>query len=325
MATVKVWWLDNDALRFGGAEQLAEACASSSWCWVDVSEPDEESLGLVAERFGLHPLEVEDVMHKQHRPKLDLFPQRLHMVWLSPEPRASGAFELVELDVILGQGHLITAHAATVQAIDLQAAEGVESFRRGPDWVLHGIIDRMVDDVLPMVDRLGEQLDEIEEIVIAAPEPESLRKLHSLRRALVQVHRIIGPERDILRALARERGVIGEDAYRYFQDVGDHLARVDDAIETYRDVAASVMDIYLSAQSNRMNQIMKQLTVVATIFMPLTLISGIYGMNISVVDRGEGAGMWPPPFAWWSFWLVLAGMSAIGLGMVWYFRRKEWW
>ena len=82
MATVRVWWLDNDSLRFGGTEQLAEACASGSWCWVDVSEPDEASLNMVAERFGLHPLEVEDVLHKQHRPKLDLFPQRLHVMWV---------------------------------------------------------------------------------------------------------------------------------------------------------------------------------------------------------------------------------------------------
>ena len=108
-----------------------------------------------------------------------------------------------------------------------------------------------------------------------------------MRRQLVQLHRIVAPERDTLRGLARERNFVSEEAYRYFQDVADHLARVEDSIETYRDVGAAAMDIYLSAQNNRMNEIMKQLTVVATIFMPLTLISGIYGMNVI-------KGMWPP-------------------------------
>lgn len=325
MALIKVWWLESGQLKSGDATSLEHACATGPWCWVDVTDPDEQGLRLVGDRFGLHPLEVEDVLHKQHRPKLDLFPDRLHMVWIAPQQRPGGRFDFAELDVVIGRGHLITAHFGTMPAIDLETSDGIESFSRGPDWVLHGIIDRLVDDVLPVVDHLGEQLDDIEEVVIVDPQPESLRQLHALRRGLVEVHRVVAPERDVLRALARERSVISEDAYRYFQDVGDHLARVDDAIETYRDVAASVMDIYLSAQSNRMNQIMKQLTVVATIFMPLTLISGIYGMNVSVLDRGEGVGMWPPPAAAWSFWLVISLMLAIGLAMVWYFRRKEWW
>jgi magnesium transporter len=324
VAVVRVSWLEDGQVMSGDMAALDAACASGSWCWVDVTEPDEQTLGLVGQRFGLHPLEVEDILHKQHRPKLDLFPDRLHMVWIAPQLRDGGAIEFAELDVVIGPGHLITAHLGTIQAIDLEVSDGVESFQRGPDWILHGIIDRIVDDVLPVVDRLGERLDGIEEVVIVDPRPESLQQLHELRRGLVEVHRVVAPERDVLRALARERSVISEDAYRYFLDVGDHLARVDDAIETYRDVAASVMDIYLSAQSNRMNQIMKQLTVVATIFMPLTLLSGIYGMNVSVVTKG-GFGMWPPPTMWWSFWLVISTMLAIALGMLWYFRRKEWW
>jgi magnesium transporter len=122
----------------------------------------------------------------------------------------------------------------------------------------------------------------------------------------------------VIRGVARARDVVSEDAYRYFQDVGDHLARVQDSIETYQDVAASVMDVYLSAQNNRMNQIMKQLTVVATIFMPLTLLSGIYGMNLI-------RGMWPAPETVWSFAAVVGSMVAIAGGMAAYFRRKNWW
>ena len=135
---------------------------------------------------------------------------------------------------------------------------------------------------------------------------------------MTRLHRIVAPERDIVRELARESDVISEDAYRYFADVGDHLALAQDSIETYQDVGQSSMDIYLSAQSNRMNEIMKQLTVVATIFMPLTLISGIYGMNLVL-------GMWPSPLWRWSFPAVMILMAGIAVSMAAYFRRKNWW
>ena len=142
--------------------------------------------------------------------------------------------------------------------------------------------------------------------------------LHRIRRQLLQLHEIVAPERDVIRGVGRERDVVSDDAYRYFQDVGDHLSRVQDSIETYQDVAASVMDVYLSAQNNRMNEIMKQLTVVATIFMPLTLLSGIYGMNLI-------RGMWPPPESQWSFLAVVGLMVVIAAGMAVYFRKKNWW
>jgi magnesium transporter len=122
----------------------------------------------------------------------------------------------------------------------------------------------------------------------------------------------------VLRSLVRVQTLVDDEAYRYLQDVGDHLARAEDSIETAREVAAAIMDIYLSSVSNRMNAIMKQLTVVATIFMPLTLISGIYGMNVI-------KGMWPPVDAFWSFWGVVVGMLLIAAGMALYFRRKNWW
>ena len=188
----------------------------------------------------------------------------------------------------------------------------------GPDWVLHKIVDLLVDSVLPLVDGIGEDLSTIEDDIIAVYRPEDLNRLHGVRRQLVRLHRVVAPERDMLRALVRESEVVSQDAYRYFQDVGDHLARVLDSIETYQDVGASVMDVFLSAQNNRMNEIMKQLTVVATIFMPLTLISGIYGMNVVL-------GMWPPINRFWSFPAIVAGMLLIAGVMAAYFRRKNWW
>ena len=214
---------------------------------------------------------------------------------------------------------MITVHDTQVPAIDHIALEAGKTLRSGADWTLHAIIDLQVDTTMPLVDDIGDALNSIEDAMLAAsPRQEDLRDLHQVRRQLVRLHRIVAPERDILHALARERDVVSEEAYRYFLDVADHVARVLDSIEIYQDVGASVMDVYLSAQNNRMNAIMKQLTVVATIFMPLTLISGIYGMNLLV-------GMWPVPLGRWSFAIVVSSMFLIALSMSAYFRKKKWW
>ncbi len=290
----------------------------AAWRWVDVVRGDQETFATLGQEFSLHPLLVEDSLHEQRRPKLDAYPDGAFLAWLTPERVEGDGIVVSELDVFIGTNYLITAHRGESAAVAGAVGDAQRAFELGPDWLLHAIIDRLVDSVLPVVDGLGDSLDDIEDDLLRSPRPEDLRRLYSARRQLVQLHRIVAPERDILRGLARERNFVGEEAYRYFQDVADHLARVEDSIETYRDVGAAAMDIYLSAQSNRMNEIMKQLTVVATIFMPLTLISGIYGMNLV-------RGMWPPFNAAWSFAVVVGSMVVIAVWMAVYFRRKNWW
>ncbi len=239
-------------------------------------------------------------------------------MWLAPKRREGDGITTQEVDFFLGTDYLISLHAGRVEAIETVAAQGPRPLKSGPDWTLHATIDLLVDSVLPLIDDIGEQLDSVEDRMLDNPRQEDLVSLHQIRRQLVRLHRIVAPERDVIRGVARERDIVSEDAYRYFLDVGDHLARVQDSIETYQDVGASVMDIYLSAQNNRMNEIMKQLTVVATIFMPLTLISGIYGMNVIL-------GMWPPVDRVWSFSAVVGSMVLIAVVMAVYFRKKNWW
>jgi len=290
----------------------------AAWRWVDIAGADEQVFSALAEEFSLHPLLVEDALHEQRRPKFDSYPDGAFLAWLTPERVEGDGVLVTELDAFVGADYLITAHKGESAALTTALADAERSFELGPDWLLHAIIDRLVDSVLPIVDELADSLDDIEDDLLRAPRTEDLRRLYSVRRQLVQLHRIVAPSRDHLRGLARERNFVSEEAYRYFQDVADHLARVEDSIETYRDVGAAAMDIYLSAQSNRMNEIMKQLTVVATIFMPLTLISGIYGMNVI-------RGMWPPVAATWSFGAVVLVMVLIALWMSVFFRRKNWW
>jgi magnesium transporter len=319
MTTTVVRWLGADgSVQQGDESSLDAAVSAAPWVWVDVTSPSAEALGSLAERFGLHPLAVEDVLHSQRRAKVDMYPGSLFISWLTPYRRQGDGIASREIDVFLAEKFLITLHPHENPSVSAVAAQAERTLQGGPDWTLHAIVDQLVDSTLSLVDSIGEELNALEDRMLNNPRQEDLVSLHSVKRRLVRLHRIVSPERDVVRAIGRERNVVSEDAYRYFADVGDHLARVQDSIETYQDVASSVMDLYLSAQNNRMNQIMKQLTVVATIFMPLTLLSGIYGMNVVL-------GMWPPINRVWSFPAVVGSMLVIAASMAAYFRKKNWW
>jgi magnesium transporter len=248
VAEVTVRWRGDDgSVRACTLEDIALSRAAR-WRWVDVVGAEDGVFATLAEEFSLHPLLVEDAMHEQRRPKLDSYPDGAFMAWLTPERAEGDGVFVSELDVFIGAAYLITAHRGESPALS-DAMDGArrDPLELGPDWLLHSIIDRLVDSVLPIADEIGDSLDDIEDNLLRAPRPEDLKQLYSVRRQLVQLHRIVSPSRDLLRGLARERNFVGEEAYRYFQDVADHLARVEDAIETYRDVGAAAMDIYLSA------------------------------------------------------------------------------
>ena len=315
-AHITVRWIAEGVLRSDGLDSVPAGFVGP--VWVDVSDPDEAALDAVAARFPLPPLAMEDCLHYPQRPKLDAYHDQTFLIWLLPQVVVGDGLTSHELDVFLGEEHLITVHRADVPALDRIIKHADAYLVRGAEWTLHAILDAAVDEVFPIVEVLSDELEQLEDLMISDARPVHLQRLYRAKRALVELHKIVSPERDVVRGLARLEAFVEPDAYMYFQDVGDHLARVADQIDTYRDVASGAMDIYLSAQSNRMNQIMKQLTVVATIFMPLTLISGIYGMNVL-------RGMWPPAEAGWSFAAIIGSMIIIAVGMFTYFRRKDWW
>lgn len=318
MTRVTVRWMDA-----GGALQTCDLAdldraLDAAWCWVDVHGDPAEALKALEAPFGLHPLAVEDALHPQSRPKLDLYPEGPFLTWLTPHIGEDGRLRIEELDVFLGPTALVTVHGDVVEAIDEVGQDAERLMARGTDWVLHGILDRLVDSMLPVADGIGDALEDVEDRMLADPTRADLERLYSLRRQLLALHRIVSPQRDIVRTLARERDHVSEDAYRYFDDVVDHLVHVEESLETYRDIGSAVMDIYLSAQSNRLNEVMKVLTVVTVLIGALTLISGIYGMNLL-------GGMWPPPAARWAFPFAMGSMAAVAVLMAVYFRRKNWW
>jgi magnesium transporter len=317
-ATVTVRWIHDGVLTVGDIADLPAATAADCTVWVDILEPDAAALDLVEKQFSLHPLAVEDCLHFPQRVKIDLYPESAFMVWVFPKHGDGQLIRDVELDIFLGERFLVTSHRDPVPVIDSIAPDAGRALCRGADWTLHSLLDRGVDELFPVIDHLSEALDELEDVLLDDPVGEDLQRLYAIKRALVRTYRIVAGERDVLRSMARRQEFISQDAYLYFQDIGDHLARAVDAIDTYRDVASGAMDIYLSAVNNRMNAVMKQLTVVATIFMPLTLLSGIYGMNVT-------RGMWPPVDAVWSFAAVISFMVTIVIGMLWAFKKRSWW
>lgn len=316
MATITARWVTEGVLHSNGLESVPDDVTGP--VWIDVLDPDEEALQAVSRRFPLPPLAMEDCLHYPQRPKLDAYRDQSFLIWLLPQFVIGDGLVTHEIDVFLGEEHLVTVHRADVPSLDRVLAHAEAYLERGAEWTLHEILDVAVDEVFPLVEVLSDELEQLEGLMLDEARPEHLQRLYRVKRALVALHKVVSPEREIVRGLARLEAFVEPDAYMYFQDVGDHLARLIDQIDTYREVANGTMDIYLSSQSNRMNQIMKTLTVVATIFMPLTLISGIYGMNVL-------RGMWPPSEASWSFPAIVASMLIIAVGMVWYFRRRDWW
>jgi magnesium transporter len=307
-----------DQMRTGALTDLERARSEGRVVWTDVLEPDEQTLAVLASTYDLHPLAIEDCIHSRQRPKIDAYPNNLFIVWIAPRLEAGHTFTSGEIDMFLGAVYLITVHHDEVPAIITVAECSADVIEHGAEWTLHAIVDRSVDDMFPITDMIGEELDRIENELLDKVVDGQLKDLYAVKRTMLDLHKVIGPERDVLRAMVRHDEFVSQEAYLYLQDVGDHVARVADSIDIHRDVASSVMDIYLSAISNRLNVVMKQLTVVATIFMPLTLISGIYGMNITKM-------MWPSPDWAWSFPVVIAGLLVIVVGMLYAFKRRGWW
>ena len=313
--TVRV--LDATGFRVLGPEGLESESKVVS-IWVDVADPDEADLERVGRRFGLHPLALEDCLHTPQRPKIEVFDGHVFLIWTAPRPGAQDA-SLAEVDTFLGNDWLVTIHRGANRAIEHAVGDAAVLMASGPDRVLHAVLDHLVDGVFSAIDDVEESLERLEDELLQAEEgvsPAHLRQIHVMRRQILDLHRIIAPERDIVRALLRERDFVSPDAFRYFSDVGDHLARVEDALDSLRTVATDLTDIHLSAVANRTNEIMKRLTVVATIFMPLTLLTGIYGMNFRTF----------PELGWsLGYPAVLSLMIAVTVSMLVYFRRRGWW
>jgi magnesium transporter len=290
--------------------------------WVEVEGLGNEKLiRQVGEVFGLHPLALEDAVNIPQRPKFEVYDNFVLIVTrLARLDRESVDVETEQIAIFLGAHFVLTLQERCGDVFDPVRARirsGNGPIRRsGPDYLMYALLDTVVDAYYPVLEQMGEYLDDIEREILNNPLPENLRAIYNGRRQLLDVRRAIWPQREAVNAMIRDQNdVISADVRVYLRDVYDHTVQAIDVTETYRELATNLMDIYLSAVGQKTNEVMKVLTVVSSIFIPLTFIAGVYGMNFQHM---------PELAAKWGYPLCLAAMFVVAIGELIYFRRKGW-
>ena len=286
--------------------------------WVDLEMPSEQESAILSRYFNFHPLAIEDCILETLLPKVDDFGEYIFLV-LHGSRISDEGFSTVETNFFLGPNYLVTYHDEPSRSINKtkeRCLKNSPSITRGVDFLLHEILDTMIDNYFPVLDYLDKSVDQVEEQVFKEPGKEILNKIFNLKKEVMHLRRVTGPQREILNRLSRDPfSVISPKAAIYFRDVYDHLARIADLSESYRDLIAGAMEAYLSVVSNRLNEIMKVLTIFTATLMPLTVITGIYGMNFENM---------PELRTRYGYFATLGVMVFISAGMLLYFRKKKW-
>ncbi len=309
----------------GDSSSLERALARTDGVlWVDVVAPGDEELGMLARVFGFHPLSIEDCRTYSELPKVEEFLEYVFIVthYVVSPPGSAGTQGTVfgELDVFMGRNFVVTVHAHPAGEID----ECVERFRaspavaaRGADFLAHALIDRVVDSYFPLARHWDDRLDETEErLLLGRRGGNVLRGLAFMRRDIAHIRKIVAAEREAMSRLARrDVRFVSEQAAWYFRDVSDHLLRVHGILDSARETVSTLLELHISMLSHRTNTVMQKLTIVATIFLPLTFIAGVYGMNFRYMPELE----WR--YGYYFVWVV---MLMVGGGFLAYFRRRGW-
>lgn len=297
--------------------------------WIHVQgTPSPAQLKRLGTCYGLHPLALEDVQNTGQRPKFDPLPE--HCFLIAALPRLSGDdIHLDQISLFLGANWLVTFATGDEDPFEpvrkrlLTESSLIRGYPAG--YLLYAVLDLVIDAGFPVLEQLGERIELLEETVLDRPDRTVVAAIHQLRRDLLMLRRMLWPQRELVSALLREEtGLIDPHTATYLRDCHDHAIQVMDLLENYRDMVTSLMDIYLSSLSYRMNDVMRILTVIATIFMPLTFIAGVYGMNFG--NGNPNAGPFAMPELNWSlgYPLVLLVMAVSAGAMVLYFKRKGW-
>jgi len=292
--------------------------------WIDVQGlADVNAVRDIGERFGLHPLAIADIVHTHQRPKTEIYDGFVLVVLRLPVP--GPGFDSEQISLVLGDGFLLTFQERHGDCFDpvreRLRLKGARIMGGGAGYLLYALIDAMVDAYFPVLEQYGDRTEALEQRVIEAADTRLIADIHSLKREMLDVRRALWPQRDAINALLREDlpGMTSE-ARLYLRDCADHCVQQMDMVEIYREVAQGLVDLHLSSVSNKMNEVMKVLTVISTIFMPMTFIAGVYGMNF------DTASPWNLPELHWYFGypIALAAMALSGLTMVGLFWRAGW-
>jgi len=296
---------------------------SVTWVHIQGRLP-AETMRALGETFHLHPLAMEDVLNTGQRPKIEPFEKQSFIIMNLPVLHENGM--IIHQVSLFATAHYIVSFCESED--DLFAPlihrlnnQGTSLLKRGTDFLLYAILDLVIDQGFPILENLGLQLEELEDNIAESAGHETLERMHALKRELVLLRRILWPQREVITQLLREdHDLITEGTRIYLRDCYDHTVEIIELLEAYRDMAGSLLDVYLSSVSNRLNETMRVLAVISTIFIPMTFVAGIYGMNF---DR---ASPWNMPELGWlygypMFWLII---TAIAIGMALFFKRRGW-
>ncbi len=295
---------------------------ASAITWINVEGLHEiELVQQLGDCQGIHPLVLEDILNTEQRPKAEDFGDYLFIVLKMLRPREGVGIATEQVSLILGENFVISFQEGfagdAFNPIRERIRGGKGRIRTmGADFLAYSLIDAVVDDYFVALEKIGEEIEELEVEVVTSPTRETQRKIHRLKRSMIFLRKSVWPLREVIGSLERrDSRLVREGTIVYFRDVYDHAVQVIDTVDTYRDMLSGMLDIYLTSLSNRTNEVMKVLTIIATIFMPLTFIVGLYGMNFKYM----------PELEWhWGYPAVLLLMFLISIAMVIFFRRKRW-
>lgn len=307
---------------------IRRALAEKKKIWIELERHTPEADELLNDVLKLHPLTVEDVWGPRTQPKIDDFPEYLYVLVHGIGSTKRRHLELVEVDLVIGPHWLVTHDRDGLVSDDIgtDLDHSPRMLEKGPAWLAHSVLDRVVDRYLPIIDELDHEVENLENDALEQAGTKRgtrvLERILQFKRTLQDLRRMSGYQREILLRLSRgEYEEIPADALPFYRDVYDHFLRIQDLTESYRDLVSSTLDAYLSVQSNRMNEVMKTLTLMSTVMLPLTFIAGIYGMNFD-----PDYSPWNMPELRWThgYPFALLLMAGVAIGIFAFFRKKGW-
>ncbi|MCZ7680391.1 MAG: magnesium/cobalt transporter CorA [Sandaracinaceae bacterium] len=303
------------------AELPALVADPEAMLWVDIDAPGPETQKILADVFGLHPLLIEDAFADAPTPKVEDFEDYLYVILhgLTDRDPSDGEIDTADLDFFLGKSWLVTYYRFPFEALE-QTRRAVEAdpalLARGPAVVAHRVMDKMIDEFLPLMEKLDAEIDAIEAAIVRRPDAALLERIFRMKHSLQRIRRIGLHQRQLLARLARgDFALVPEEVQPFFSDVYDHFVKVTDLNDVYRELMGSSMDAYLGIQSHRLNEVMRMLTIFSTVMLPLNFIADVYGMNFDYM----------PGLHWkYGYETALAVMTAIGVLMILFFKSRRW-
>lgn len=289
--------------------------------WLDIENPGDDDYELLEKTFGFHPLALEDIRHQNQRPKLDEYPGYVFVV-LFVAVFEGERIQIREQHLFLSSQYLVTVHLESSEPLDRlrdRIRANPELTHRTLPFLFYLVVDQLVDALFPVIDQVDDATEQLEEAIVTRADPSSLGRLTNLKRAVIDLRKVLGAQRDVFQRLTTHTVGMegGQEMAIYYRDVYDHLIRQYETVDSLRDLLTSAMDVYLSTVSNRLNQVITRLTVFATLFLPLTFITGFFGMNFAWL-----VGHIAPA---WTFWVIGVGVMLVTTAaQLWYYRNRGW-